>query len=865
MRANRSPAVTGRFGIRAGMALVACVLLADWCRAQPPQPPNGLPNPRLLAIAPCGGRAGTTLEVTFTGQDIEESQGLLFSHPGLRAEPIAPPPPPPPDPSKPAAKPAAPAPVSKFKVTIAADAPLGIHDVRLINKWGISNPRAFVVGDLPEVSEKEPNNDVPQAQRLELNSTVHGVIAAPTDVDYFVFSGKKGQRVTASCLTSSIDSRLRAALELYDAAGQPLAFNRHYHNNDALLDSTLPADGDYFIRLYEFTHTQGSVEHFYRLSLTTTPWIDAIYPPVVEPGKSTQVTIFGRNLPNGQLDPSAVIDGRVLEKTTVTLVGPQDALALQHLGFSGRVAPVTSVLDGFEYRLRSPAGSSNPFLVTYARAPVVLDNEANDTPETAQEITLPCEIAGRIEKRRDRDWYAFAAKKGEVYTLEVLSERLGTPVDLYALLRRADTKQTLVDLDDTADSLAPVKFFTRSTDPPTYRFVVPADGKYQLLVSSRDADTRAGPHFLYRVRIAPERPDFRLIVMPPADRRPDSCCVLQGGNEYYTVLAWRQEGWNGEVALTVEGLPPGITCPPQTIGSGLKQATLVVSAAADAPIWTGEIKVKGTALIAGQHVEREARPASVTWPTQEQQNIPTVSRLDRSLVLAVREKAPFQLTATPDKSATTQGSKVTVTLKVARLWPDLKAPLQITALDPMPNLLFNNNQPLTVAADKNEAKAVFDVRTGAALGTYNLVLRAQTQMPYNKDPTAKQKPNVIIVQPSVPIALTVLPQQVATLTVSNSNPMLKLGTPTELVVKVARLHNFMGEFKVQLVLPENVKGVQAEEVSIPAGMNEAKLILTVQPDAMPGSRPDLIVRAIAQQNGNVPTVHDTKINVNVVK
>ena len=31
-------------------------------------------------------------------------------------------------------------------MTIPADAPLGIHDVRVVNEWGISNPRAFLVG-----------------------------------------------------------------------------------------------------------------------------------------------------------------------------------------------------------------------------------------------------------------------------------------------------------------------------------------------------------------------------------------------------------------------------------------------------------------------------------------------------------------------------------------------------------------------------------------------------------------------------------------------------------------------------------------------------------------------------------------------
>src|SRR5438552_1207696 len=130
-------------------------------------------------------------------------------------------------------------PITKLKVTIAADAPIGNHDVRLVSKYGLSNPRVFVVGDQTEVAEKEPNNDVTEAQRVELNTTINGAIAAPTDVDYFVFAGKKGQRVVVSCLASSLDSRLLPEIELYDAAGKRLAYNRNYHHADALCDATL--------------------------------------------------------------------------------------------------------------------------------------------------------------------------------------------------------------------------------------------------------------------------------------------------------------------------------------------------------------------------------------------------------------------------------------------------------------------------------------------------------------------------------------------------------------------------------------------------------------------------------------------------
>src|SRR5262249_33973179 len=154
-------------------------------------------------------------------------------------------------------------------------------------------------------------------------------------------------------------------------------------------------------------------------------------PPVVQPGKPATVTVYGRNLPGGKPDPTAVVDGSVLEKATVTVQVPNQPLALQRLAYSGFVAPHATGIDGFEDRMKSAAGTSNPFLLTFARAPVVLDNEANDTPETAQTVALPCEIAGRIEKKRDRDWYAFTAKKGEVYSIELFGDRLGSAVDLY--------------------------------------------------------------------------------------------------------------------------------------------------------------------------------------------------------------------------------------------------------------------------------------------------------------------------------------------------------------------------------------------------------------------------------------------------
>lgn len=838
------------------------------------QPP--LPQPRLMTIFPHGGKAGSSVEVSFTGTDLEEPEALLFSHPGLRAEPIIPPTPPAPpvDPKKkPAVPPMPPVkpPITKFKVAIAANVPPGLHDVRLVNRWGVSNPRPFVVGTLNENEEKEPNNDVAQAQRTDINTTVNGAVSSPTDVDYYVFSGQKGQRVLLYVAATSIDSRGKPALEVYDAEGNRLLFSRNYRDYDALGDVTLPADGDYWVRLFNFTHTAGSAEHYYRLTLTTGPWIDAVVPPMVEPGKTAQVTLFGRNLPGGQPVP-AHVDGRPLEKLVVSITAPTDPLAQQRLQYSGRLDPLVSALDGFEYRFRGPTGVSNPYLLTFAKAPVAIENEGNDQPEQAQALSLPCEVAGRLEKRADRDWYLLTVKKGDVFNIELFADRLGAAGDFYFMLKPADPKAgVLAEQEDTTDSLHPFQFFTRTFDPLPYRFEAAQDGKYWLLVCSRDAGTTYGPQSLYRLRITKEQPDFRLIVMPASNNRPDATVLRAGGEQLFDVFVWRQQGFVAPVALTVEGLPAGVTYTPQTVSPTQRQGTLVLSAAANAAVANSVLTIKGTATVAGSTLVREARPATISWPTPQGQNSPTVSRLDRQLFLAVRDKAPFRLTAETERITAKQGDKINLKLKLARLWPDLKAVVNVQAVTITGNqpliagIVFNNNQPLAIAADKNDGSGTLTIAQNVAPGTYTVVLRGAAQFQFGKTATDKKQP-VGLVQPSTPITVTVVPASLGRISAILTKPNLKPGETGQLVVKIERQHNFVGEYKIKVVLPPNAQGIAIENGVVAAGKDEVKLPIIVAKDAKPVSLQNIVVQAVALFDPNTPISQETKLNgLNVVK
>src|SRR5262245_20432383 len=95
------------------LAIVLLVVIVRATRAD-------LPSVRFDRLFPLGGAAGSTVEVEIVGADMEEVKALLFDHPGLKAVFMQ---------------------ERRFKVTIADDVPAGSYDVRLVGRFGVSNPR----------------------------------------------------------------------------------------------------------------------------------------------------------------------------------------------------------------------------------------------------------------------------------------------------------------------------------------------------------------------------------------------------------------------------------------------------------------------------------------------------------------------------------------------------------------------------------------------------------------------------------------------------------------------------------------------------------------------------------------------------
>src|SRR5690606_34235335 len=77
-----------------------------------------------------------------------------------------------------------------------------------------------------------------------------------------------------------------------------------------------------------------------------------------------------------------------------------------------------------------------------------------------QQITLPCDIAGSFFPAADVDTFEFTAKKGEVWWVEVASERLGRPTNPSVIVQQVTGEgdaEKLTDVAELVDIDSPVK------------------------------------------------------------------------------------------------------------------------------------------------------------------------------------------------------------------------------------------------------------------------------------------------------------------------------------------------------------------------------------------------------------------------
>jgi hypothetical protein len=676
-----------------------------------------LPSPRFDRLTPLGASAGSSVEVEIIGNDIEETKSLLFDHPGLKAEFLK---------------------DRRFKITISADVPAGTYDVRLIGKYGISNPRLFEVQHgLVEVAEKEPNDDIATAQPVAVNSVVNGSSDNNRE-DVFKFALKSGQRVVIECRAQKLDSPLDGSLTLMDASGKQLAANGDYFGRDPLIDYVAPKDGDYFVSLADLSFRGGQP---YRLIISDRPHVENVYPRAVQVSKPAALTIYGRNLGSGSKASTWKINDLPLDELQETVTPPTDLLALGSFRFvehptTHSVLPTaaTCTLNGFQVR-------GIPVLVT--DTPVTLEVEPNDDPKKPQPITLPAVVSGRFDKERDADWYEFETKDDGSVSFEVYSERIGGRADPY-LVVLDDKDARVAELDDFGIRM---NAFDGHLRDPSGTVNVQKNRKYRVLV--QDRYRRGGARFQYVLVVRKPIPDLYPAVIHSQNPGPGGTTIRRGGAAHLDIVVHNKDGFGGPITITAEGLPKGLHAQPTTINND-NRGIFVLWADADAPEWTGTVKLFATGKRDDEVIKREVRPYTRVW---QEANIAT-SRPTRELALAIRESAPFGLHFASERIEIEAGKKVEVKLQLERHWPDFKNAVTVISLSfPGPIKMGQ----VTIAPEKTEASVTLEVQAGARTGEYTIAVQGQAQVPFSKDAKAGMKPNTLVSEPSWPITVVVTP------------------------------------------------------------------------------------------------------------
>src|SRR5205814_2976837 len=133
--------------------------------------------------------------------------------------------------------------------------------------------------------------------------------------------------------------------------------------------------------------------------------------------------------------------------------------------------------------------------------------------------------------------------------------------------------------------------FDPTNDDPAYKFVAPEDGTYRLLVRDQFGDSRQEPSFVYRLAIREPQPDFRLVAYPtspPPTQQQQlqtplaTASIRRGGTIALALVVQRRDEFDGEIAVSVEGLPAGVACPGAVLGGSVTEGSLVFVAADDA-------------------------------------------------------------------------------------------------------------------------------------------------------------------------------------------------------------------------------------------------------------------------------------------
>lgn len=688
------------------------------------------------------------------------------------------------------------------QVKIAPEAELGARYWRVWTSQGATPARPFVIGDLPEVVEQEiEGNPIPVEVKLPV--TINGRIFPREDVDVWTFTARAGQEIMFEVSAKRLGSPLEARLEVRDAKGKHLAEVVAPSGTDPQLALKIPGDGTYQLRIHDISF--GGLQHYvYRLTMTSTPFVQSIFPLGGRRGAKMQIQLHGASLPSDE----------------ATVEVPQNAS------------------NPFVTRLMLGGALSNPILL-----------EVDDWPENAtpaktlsdalklEAVELPTVLNGRVTSPGEGDFWPVRLAKDQACEFNLRASRLGSPLD-----------SVLTVLDGSGKQLAQNDDLGGDQTDSRLNFKAPAEGTYVLSVRDRFS-TRGGVRFGYRLHAAPPSgPDFQLKLATDAVTVVRAVAGLseeqkknrpQPKPAQLRIDAERIGGFVGEIELSVEGLPPGVSVKGNKIAEKQPKTELNFVAAPETKIGPAPVKILGTAKINGKTVERVAK---LPGPRDQ----PPVD----SAVLAVAMPTPFKIRGEYLFAYGLRGSVYQRRYFLDRNGFD--GPLTVRLADRQVRHLQGVSGPtITAPPGANSVEYPLTLPPWMEIGrTSRSAVMAQGVVK-DRDGTehvvsyssGEQNDQII----------AVIMEALMSLETDRRSLLAEPNTESELRVRIQRDKSLDGaEVNVGLVLPAHFRDVRAEPVTIPAGASDTVLRIRFGHQPGPFNMP-AIVRATTVGSKNPHT------------
>ena len=203
----------------------------------------------------------------------------------------------------------------------------------------------------------------------------------------------------------------------------------------------------------------------------------------------------------------------------------------------------------------------------------VLEVEPNNNTKEAQPIVQPLVVNGRIQTVGDVDLFSFQGKQDDSISISVMARRLNSPLDSVIELIGPGIDPPVRNDDymnkGTAHLHLGAGLITHHADSYLLHSI-PSNGTYYVKIS--DAQSKGGDDHAYRLRIGPANPDFLLRM------EPSGLHIAPGGTVAFTVRAVRSDGFDEEIHLKSENLPPGFKMSKATIPSGSDATRFTITA-----------------------------------------------------------------------------------------------------------------------------------------------------------------------------------------------------------------------------------------------------------------------------------------------